>query len=54
MFLWSHRQAAFVLTLLVFYAVLLVHPAWRPWYEHIAPVVLILLAANALHYALRK
>lgn len=54
MFLWSHRQAAFVLTLLVFYAVLLVHPAWRPWYEHIDPVVLILLAANALHYALRK
>lgn len=54
MFLWSHRQATFVLALLVFYAMLLVNPTWRPWYERIAPVVLILLAANALHYTLRK
>ena len=54
MFLWSHRQAAFVLVLLVFYTMLLVHPAWRPWYERIAPIVLLLLAINAFHYALRK
>ncbi|HEV2697738.1 MAG TPA: hypothetical protein VGU90_07080 [Terriglobales bacterium] len=54
MFLWRGRQAAFVMVLIVFYCALLVHPAWRPAYERMAPFVFIVLAAGALRYALRK
>lgn len=54
MFLWTNRQAIFLLALLVFYAALFAHPSWRPWYERIAPIVLIILAIGAFRYALRK
>ena len=54
MFLWRGRQAVFLLALIVFYCALLVHSAWRPMYERIAPFVFILLILGALRYALRK
>lgn len=54
MFLWPGRRAVFLSALIVFYCALLVHPAWRPAYERMAPLVFILLAAGALRYALRK
>ena len=54
MFLWTKKQAIYLLALLVLYAALFAHPSWRPWYERTAPIVLIILAIGAFRYVLRK
>jgi hypothetical protein len=53
-FLWKWSQGVLLLALLVFYCALLAHPAWRPWYERIAPIAFIVLSVGAFGYALRK
>jgi hypothetical protein len=54
MFFWTNKQAIFFLALLILYAALFMHPRWQPWYERMAPIVLIILAVGAFRYALRK
>ena len=54
MFLWRGRQAILLLALLVYFCALLAHPAWRPAYERVAPLVFVVLTLSALCYALRK
>jgi hypothetical protein len=37
MFLWTGRQAVFLLVMLVVSAMALTHPVWRHWYEMVFP-----------------
>jgi fumarate reductase subunit C len=53
-FLWSGRQAVFLLLMIVVCAMALAHPVWRHWYDLIVPPLLIIMAILALDYAMRK
>jgi len=54
MFLWSGRQAVFLLVMLVACAMALAHPVWQYWYQKIFPPLLIIMMIMALDYAIRK
>lgn len=54
MFLWSSRQAVFVLLMISVCALALINPSWRVWYHIIVPPVLIVMMFLALSYVLRK
>jgi hypothetical protein len=54
MFLWSGRQAVFLLMMLAVYAMVLIHPLWRHWYEMVVPPLYIIMAILALDYVMRK
>jgi hypothetical protein len=54
MFLWSDRQAVFVLVMLFVCSMALTHPVWQYWYEKIFPPLLIIMMIMALDYVLRK
>jgi hypothetical protein len=54
MFLWSGRQAVFLLLMIFVCAMALAHPVWRRWYELIFPPLLAIMAVLALGYAMRK
>jgi hypothetical protein len=48
MFLWTGRQAVFLLVMLVVCAMALTHPVWRHWYEMVFPPLCIIMAILAL------
>jgi hypothetical protein len=54
MFLWTGRQAAFALLMVVVCAMALINPGWRHWYHTIVPPLLLVMMFLALSYALRK
>jgi xanthine/uracil permease len=54
MFLWSGRQAVFVLVMLVACVMALTHPVWQYWYQKIFPPLCIIMMIMALDYAMRK
>lgn len=54
MFLWSGRQAIFVLVMLVACTMALTHPVWQYWYQKILPPLCIIMMILALDYAMRK
>jgi len=54
MFLWTGRQAVFLLVMLVVCAMALTHQVWRHWYEMIFPPLFIIMAILALDYVMRK
>jgi hypothetical protein len=51
MFLWSGRQAVFVLVMLFVCAMALTHPVWRHWYELIFPLCASLWSGVGLRHA---
>ena len=54
MFLWTGRQAVFLLVMLVVCAMALAHPVWRHWYEMVFPPLCIIMAILALDYVMRN
>jgi len=54
MFLWTWRQAAFLLLMIVVCAMALIYPAWRHWYEIIFPPLFLLMLIMAIGYVIRK
>jgi hypothetical protein len=42
-FLWSGRQAVFLLVMLVLCAMALTHSVWHHWYEKIVPPMCIIM-----------
>jgi hypothetical protein len=54
MFLWSGRQAVFILVMLAACAMALTHPVWQYWYEKIFQPMCIIMMILALDYAMRK
>jgi len=48
MFLWTGRQAVFLLVMLVVCAMALTHQVWRHWYGMIFPPLFIIMAILAL------
>ena len=54
MFLWTRRQAVFLLVMLVVCAMALTHPVWQHWYKMVLLPLCIITAILALDYVLRK
>jgi hypothetical protein len=54
MFLWTGRQAVFLLVMLVVCAMALTHPVWQHWYKMVFPPLCIIMAILAFDYVLRK
>ncbi len=54
MFLWTGRQAVFLIVMLVVYAMALAHPVWRHWYEMVFPPLCIIMAILALDFVMRE
>jgi hypothetical protein len=54
MFLWTGRQAVFLLVMLVVCAMALTHPVWQHWYKMVFPPLCIIMAILSLDYVLRK
>ena len=54
MFLWSGKQAIFLLVMLGICAMALAYPTWRHTVELIFSALCIVMAIMALDYVLRK
>jgi len=54
MFLWTGRQAVFLIVMLVVCAMALAHPVWRHWYEMVFPPLCIIMAILALDFVMRE
>jgi hypothetical protein len=54
LYIWTSRQAVFLLVMLVVCAMALTHPVWRHWYEMIFLPLFIIMAILALDYVMRK
>lgn len=54
MFLWSGRQIAFVLVMIVVCGMALIYPAWRHWYNLFFLPLFVVVAVLGFRYATRK